>query len=122
MFRNLPELQILNLTRCKVISDSVINALFNPINLPLAPLPPPAKIPLRSLSLKNCTRVAYTTILDIAKHGNLTHLDLSGCSKLTDDDLIPLSSCDKMTTLLLESCYKVSFVINFIYEMNSKYF
>lgn len=108
MFRNLPELQVLNVTRCKVITDSVINALFCPTNLPLAPLPPPAKIPLQSLLLKNCTRITQSTILDIGKHGNLRHLDLSGCSKLTDEDLLPLASCDKMNTLLLESCYKVS--------------
>jgi hypothetical protein len=86
----------------------VLNALFCPINLPLAPLPPPPKILLKSLFLKNCTRVTHAAIVDIAKYGNLQQLDLSGCSKLTDEDLQPLAACEDMTTLLLESCYKVS--------------
>jgi hypothetical protein len=108
IFRNLPDLLHLNLTNCKVITDTVVNALLCPINLPLAPLPPPAKIPLKSLFLKNCTRITHAAIIDIAKYGNIQQLDLSGCSKLTDEDLQPLATCHDITTLLLESCYKVT--------------
>ena len=111
MFRNLPNILNLNLTHCKAITDTVINALFCPVNLPLAPLPPPAKIPLKSLFLKNCARITHAAIVDIAKYGNIQQLELSGCSKLTDEDLMPLAACREMTTLLLESCYKVSFLI-----------
>lgn len=89
-----PNLQVLNLSFCKQISDEGLASLAQLQNL-------------QTLNLSMCNKITDQGLAYLAQLKNLQILNLAACTQITDQGLVSLTQLQKLKTLGLSGCYRI---------------